>query len=283
MPKLTIITNTIRRPLELVTQSLERSLGQDSHTSVVLIDQNAVSLQFMDLIEKNPRFSHIHCVVPAVSQARNRAVYSSDTDWLIFCDDDGYTDKNYLSVLQDCIEKNPTVDIFAGSIRRTDNDDFYSKRHAVGGSMKWFWNTKLLMGSNFVIKKSVFEELGKFDEKFGAGAVYGSGEETDLAWNAFFAHKKMLYVPELVVNHVPPFEGSAGLEVKKAFRYGVGKGALIRKWLLRGHLIVFYEFLEMLLVPLIKIPMNLFLFRFKEVAIQFAAIAGRMMGLVTVR
>jgi glycosyltransferase involved in cell wall biosynthesis len=196
---ITIITNTIRRPIELVTKSVHASLSQNDSVLVILMDQNPKPLVFSESINSNPRFKQIHCQVPAVSMARNRAEYSKNTEWIVFCDDDGYLEDGYIQKLQQAIVENPEIEIFAGSIKRIDNGDFYSRRHALGGNMKWFWNSKLLMGSNFAIKRSVFEELGKFDENLGAGAKYGSSEETDLAWNAFFHHKKMKYFPELVV------------------------------------------------------------------------------------
>lgn len=277
--KIAIITNTIRRPLELVSKSVHASLSQNESVSVILMDQNQSYLNFPDTIKTNPRFKHMHCQVPSVSMARNRAEYSVDSDWLVFCDDDGYLEPGYLEKLSQLVESYPEIEIFAGAIKRIDNLDFYSKRHALGGDMKWFMNTKLLMGSNFVIKRSVFEELGKFDEKFGAGAPFGSSEETDLAWNAFFHHKKMRYSPELVVFHVPPFSGDTGSEIKKAFRYGVGKGALVRKWLGAGKVLVLIELFEMFLIPLIKALILLILFRWNAFRIQLSSLQGRILGI----
>lgn len=245
---------------------------------MILMDQNTTPLIFPDEVANNSRFKHIHCQVPAVSMARNRAEYAVDTDWLIFCDDDGYLESGYTQKLLKLIQDFPDTDIFAGSIKRIDNRDYYSKRHAVGGNMEKFWNAKLLMGSNFVIKRSVFEQLGKFDERFGAGAAYGSSEETDLAWNAFFHQKKMRYSPELVVFHIPPFSGVLKVEVEKAFRYGYGKGKLVRKWLALGHWIVIFELVEMSAVPILKSILFLLAFRWKEFRIQSASLAGRWAG-----
>lgn len=283
MSKFTIITNTIRRKLDLVEKSLHQSLSQDPSIDVVLVDQNDFPLKLSSDIVNHASFQHQHTQVPAVSMARNKARYASDCEWIIFCDDDGYLESGYFQKLQLFIQSHPDVDVISGSIKRIDNGEFYSKRHAIGGNMKWFWNTKLLMGSNFVIRRSVFEELGKFDERLGAGAVYGSSEETDLAWNAFFHGKKMMYAPELVVFHVPPFVTDAGTEWKKAFRYGIGKGALVRKWLFKGHIQVLMEFFEMIVLPLIRTPILLIQSRAKEALSQFAALFGRICGMFLVR
>jgi GT2 family glycosyltransferase len=192
--------------------------------------------------------------------------------------------EGYLHSLHSLIHSNPDVDIFAGGIRSIDNGLFYSNRHALGGDMRWFWNTKLLMGSNFTVRRKVFEELAKFDDRFGAGAPFGSSEETDFAWKAFFKGKKMLYVPNLVVFHVPPYAGPLQSEVEKSKRYGIGKGALVRKWLFMRQGASFQwrpllELMEMTLVPLLRILLAAFRMRWGDCRIQSAALLGRIHGL----
>jgi GT2 family glycosyltransferase len=280
MSEITIVTNTIRRPIELVEKSVRASLSQNSEIDVVLVDQNPVPLLFPKDVSDNPRFHHQHVNVPAVSMARNRALLPGDCKWIIFCDDDGYMNSRYLSAFHARIRSNPEISIFAGVIRRIDTGEFYSRRQAFGGNMKWFWNTKLLMGSNLCVKREVFERLGKFDEDFGAGARYGSSEETDFAWNAFFNRESVVFAPELVVFHVPPFTGEPGGELQKAWRYGVGKGALVRKWLGRGHFWPAFELLEMLLLPLLQMTILILRFRIPDARLRFAGFRGRLRGLL---
>jgi GT2 family glycosyltransferase len=281
MGTITIITNTLRRPLALVEKSVRASLDQGEAT-VILIDQNSEPLVFPPEVALHPKFQHQHVVVPSVSMARNRAQYASSTEWILFCDDDGYLKDDYLQLLLSRIAENPEIDIFAGGIRRTDTGEFYSKRHVLGGDMRKFWNAKLLMGSNFVVRRAVFEELQKFDERFGAGAPFGSSEETDFAWKAFFSGKRMLYAPELVVFHVPPFSGSLPAEIQKARRYGFGKGAMVRKWLFKkdvaGNTWPLLELVEMLVVPLIRIVFSFLLLRLNDARIQVSALIGRWKG-----
>jgi len=280
MSEITVVTNTIRRPIELVEKSVRAALSQKPEVDVVLVDQNPVPLSFPKDVSDHPRFHHQHVPVPAVSMARNRAVLPADCQWIIFCDDDGYMDLNYLSALKAQISSTPEISIFAGVIRRIDTGEYYSRRHALGGNMKWFWNTKLLMGSNFCVKRAAFERLEKFDEDFGAGARHGSSEETDFAWNAFFNHESMVFTPELVVYHVPPFTGEPDGELQKAWRYGVGKGALVRKWLERGHFWPVFELVEMLLLPLLQGTLSILRFRIPDARLRFAGLRGRLIGLL---
>ena len=135
------------------------------------------------------------------------------------------------------------------------------------------------MGSNFVVRTETFRRLGGFDEKFGAGAYWGSGEETDFAWKAHFAHVPMAYRPELVVHHVRPYAGSLADSCRKGFRYGVGKGALVSKWLLeRRRLVVLMEMLEMLFIPVVQIVADFLRGRWRNLPVYPCVLAGRVLG-----
>jgi GT2 family glycosyltransferase len=147
--------------------------------------------------------------------------------------------------------------------------------------MKKFRYTKNLMGSNFVIKASTFEKLKGFDENFGAGSYWGSSEETDFCWNAFFNKIPMEYFPQLKVYHIPPFNESIRTGFTKAFEYGVGKGALVFKWLfIKKKLIVLYEFGEMLIVPFIQSLKGLIFLKPQVLITNIATFAGRIHGFI---
>ena len=137
------------------------------------------------------------------------------------------------------------------------------------------------MGSNFVVKVKTFNDLGRFDENFGAGSYWGSSEETDFCWKAYFAEKNLEFFKELIVYHAPPFNESTKTGFKKAFKYGMGKGALVWKWLGRKRKIkVCYELFEMFTVPFIQIVRGIFTLKFQFALNNIAIISGRIFGLV---
>ena len=277
-----IVTNTYNRPFELVTRSLKASLQQKIEPiAVFLIDQNEKKLELPEYISKNKIFHHLKTDKRSVSSARNSLEIPENVEWIFFCDDDGYPHPGYSEILREKINSNPGIEILAGSIVRTDNQKYYSLRHLKGGSLKYFRNTKKLFGSNFVIKTEVFKELGRFDENFGVGSFWGSSEETDFCWNAYFAGKKMEFFKELIVYHVPPFNESLKTGFKKAFMYGVGKGALVWKWLIKKRKIkVVYELVEMFIVPFIQMLNGIIKLKFQMIPINFAILTGRMFGLI---
>lgn len=274
--------NTINRNKNLVERCLQSLLSQDiKPQKVILIDQNDEELDLSKSILLNPIFTRVKVKFKSVSSARNSLQIPENTEWIFFCDDDGYACENYSKVLNDLILNNPKIEIFAGSIIREDTQDFYSLRHKKGGSLSKFRNTKNLMGSNFVVKASTFERLQRFDENFGAGSYWGSSEETDFCWKAFFQKVPMEFYPELKVYHVPPFNESIKIGFKKSFLYGIGKGALVYKWLVKNKKpVVLYEFIEMIILPFTISILGLIKLKPQLAITSFASLVGRLYGFI---
>jgi GT2 family glycosyltransferase len=274
------VVNTINRDKNIVERSLKSLLDQKiKPKKIILIDQNDEELVLDDSIVSNPIFIRQKVKLKSVSSARNSVQIPDNIEWIFFCDDDGYAKENYSETLYDLIIKNPQVEIFAGSIIREDTNDFYSLRHKKGGSLSKFRNTKNLMGSNFCVKVSTFNKLNRFDENFGAGAYWGSSEETDFCWKAFFQKVPMEFFKVLAVYHIPPFNESIKSGFSKAFIYGIGKGALVYKWLIKNKkLIVLYEFLEMLIIPIMMSFWGIIKLKPQLFVTNFASLSGRLFG-----
>lgn len=276
------VVNTINRPQHLVERCLQALLSQKIKPSIVfLIDQNENEIGLSNQIIDNPIFQINKVNFKSVSSARNSIQIPEGIEWIFFCDDDGYACADYSEILEELIVKNSKLEIFAGSIIREDTLEFYSLRHKKGGSLTKFRNTKNLMGSNFVVKVSAFNKLKRFDENFGVGSYWGSSEETDFCWNAFFNNVPMDFFPELKVYHVPPFNESIKKGFNKSFRYGVGKGALVYKWLIKkGKFVVVYELGEMFILPFLLSLLSIVKLKPQLIATNFAAFVGRFYGFV---
>ena len=277
-----IVTNSYGRELALVERSLKYSLSQKpSPQKIIFIDQNENKLELSGKISHHTLLQHLHIPKRSVSAARNSLSISPEIEWIIFCDDDGYLMEGYAEKFIETVKRHPEIEIMAGSVVRDDNGEFYTSRHRMGGELNKFRYTKLLMGSNFVCKAKVFKKLNGFDERLGAGAFWGSGEETDFAWKAHFARVPMRYCPELKVFHVKPYASTFSNNMKKAFFYGRGKGALVAKWILEEKkLKPLYEMLEMALVPLGQMLKAVLMLRPEELAIYFTVLLARLWGFV---
>ena len=176
---------------------------------------------------------------PGLARARNTGVVASRGKLLAFTDDDCRLSPNHLRDLAsyDAADTEPVLRggrVDAGdpldlpctlkrdsTRRRIDRRREPMRDVAPGG---------FILGCNMAMRRTVFDRLGPFDERFGAGAVFKSGEDTDYILRAYFEGIPVEYVPDMVVYH---FHGRrerhqlAGLLAG----YDEGNGALYAKFI----------------------------------------------------
>lgn len=277
-----ITINTYNRKSDLVLRCLTNCLKQEvPPAKIILIDQNKTALVLPDEILSNQLIEVTRVNKKSISEARNSITIPNGTDYIFFCDDDGFPNANYSIVLQDILKQRPELDLIGGVYLNENDEQYYSTRQKMKGGIKGFVDTKKIMGSNLIIRASTFDELKRFSPDFGVGAYWGAGEETDLVWKAFFNKNKIDFFHELIIYHPPVLSRSVSGEIEKSFKYGFGKGGLVTKWLFKnGKLIVFYEFIEMLAIPVYNFFVGLFTLNFKKVLAALASLAGRIAGLL---
>lgn len=277
-----IAINTYNRKSDLVLRCLTNCLKQEvPPAKIILIDQNTTALVLPDEILSNQLIEVTKVNKKSISEARNSITIPNGTDYIFFCDDDGFPDANYSIVLQDILKQRPELDLIGGVYLNENDEQYYSTRQKMKGGIKGFVDTKKIMGSNLIIRASTFDELKRFSPDFGVGAYWGAGEETDLVWKALFNKNKIDFFHELIIYHPPVLSRSVSGEIEKSFKYGFGKGGLVTKWLFKkGKLIVFYEFIEMLAIPVYNFLIGLFTLNFKKMLAALASLAGRIAGLL---
>lgn len=268
---ISFIINSYGRSYSEIKNSLKSCLKQSPENfsfEVLFIDQNKVPLVIED-----DTVIHLPYQATSISKARNYGALQASGDWLIFVDDDAILEVNYLEHFNQLTKLTPSCAAWAGSIYHIDNPQiFYSKRQNITRDELGFLEMKVFMGGNILIRRDLFAAVGKFDEEFGIGSLYPSSEDTDLAWRLYYAGFTIRLSHELRVFHPAPTK----ISMKKAYLYGLGKGALVGKWLIKQHKpLTILEFGEMLLVPLGKMVIDL-----KASAIHLATFWGRLKGFI---
>lgn len=138
--------------------------------------------------EKNHHLRYIDASeVKGAAYARNKAVREARSEYILFCDADDLVDKFWVSNAVKALTKYPIVtgtaltvfeDEFSAIKKPEDgwkkfanlsSDDVYSE--APMGSI-----APIILGGNFAIHKSLFEEIGGFDVYFKSGS-----EDNDLS------------------------------------------------------------------------------------------------------
>jgi GT2 family glycosyltransferase len=121
---------------------------------------------------------------------RNSGAILSKGDWLIFIDDDCIPESNFIQSYELAILQNPQINVFEGRIFPDRERKTWAEGCPENSSGGMLWT------SNLCIKKSLFDQLGGFDERFRV--AYEDVE---------FAHRLKQYeilstfVPEAAVCH----------------------------------------------------------------------------------
>jgi glycosyltransferase involved in cell wall biosynthesis len=210
---LTIAVCSYNRSNLLVTaiESLINQFDNNYQFELLIIDNNS-SDDTNAIVEKYktsfPFIKYFKELKPGISNARNRAIEEAQGEYIGFIDDDAKASKNYIQKAF-AIINNYKPDIFGGKILpyyltakpNWFKDDYETRIH---GSTGWLKKANL-SASNLFIKKSLFNELGKFSLSYGGeGNKMIYGEETEFINRAYQLQRKVYYDLELIVYHLVP-------------------------------------------------------------------------------
>ena len=212
--KVSVVISTYNRAellkdalLSLVKQTADKSLYE-----VIVVNNNSTdnTQEFAEnFIREYENFSIVVETQQGLSHARNLGYKEAKADWVAYIDDDEMVMENYVERILYVIN-NYDFDCFGG---------VYLPRYKYGRS-RWFKNeyeTKnqrtlsligevpddfYLVGGNFIVKKSLLEELGGFSPDLGVkGNKYSYGEENFLQRQLRKINKKIGFDPELIAEH----------------------------------------------------------------------------------
>ncbi len=174
-----------------------------------------------------------------LGRARNRGWAMSKGDIVAFTDDDCYPAGDFLSSIALCFEEHAQFGFIGGRILLHDPEDARLTIQEKPCQQKLrpgeFLPPGLIHGANFACRRTALESVGGFDERFGAGALFGSAEDTDiltrmLAWGWHGA-----YDPRpLVYHHHRRRTAMQGSQLGR--QYDRGRGAFYSKCILNPKL-----------------------------------------------
>lgn len=170
---------------------------------------------------------------PGLSNARNAGIRASNGRLLAFTDDDCEIAPDYFTVLAGLYTDEDTLVMRGGRVDlgdkrdlpitiKTDEEPAVLNGHLHAGGF--------IHGCNMAFPKALVDKIGLFDTRFGAGAMFRSGEDTDYIHRAFNAGFSIEYVPHLAVKH---FHGRRKVEDIQRLHdgYSFGNGALYAKYM----------------------------------------------------
>ncbi len=134
--------------------------------------------------------------------------------------------------------------------------------------------------SSAVTLKTEILKSNYFDEDFGVGAAYGASEETDIFWR-IVDNYSLVYDPKIIVFHPSDNHKISHMSIKKifyrGFSYGLGRGAVIKKYTSTSSWF-FYVYFKSILLLFLVLFYDIFSFNFKFFIRDFGSLIGRLLG-----
>jgi glycosyltransferase involved in cell wall biosynthesis len=165
--------------------------------------------------------------------ARNTGITASEGAILAFTDDDCTLNSDYIIRLHEHYTTDTTPVVRGGRVELGDPTDqpFSILLGAMTVRMTDIsFPGGFIMGANMTMKRAVIEKLGPFDTRFGAGAVFMAGEDTEYIYRAHRAGFLVEYVPDMIVKH---FHGRKDKNSITSLSqgYDIADGALYAKYI----------------------------------------------------
>lgn len=172
------------------------------HNITVPADYLVINQYSCESIEKENIFNFKE---KGLSRSRNHALSKSQAEIVLISDDDIHYMENIENLILEAFKNHPDADIITFQIQTPEKQPYKQYK-----STKFWHNTKTLMGVCSVEiafrLSSISKHMLEFDEHFGLGTKFPTGEENIFLIDALKKGLKVLYLPLPIVIH--PAESS---------------------------------------------------------------------------
>lgn len=229
VPRCGAVVPTLDRPEDLAACLRSLAAARPAYAAVLVADQNpdASAVPLVTALGA----THLHLDRRGLSRARNAALARLDTPWVHFPDDDCTVPPQVLERLGDVLRRHPEAGFVAARILSPEGVPVMAGMDERERRLESPADTlATVMSPGLFVARRVLDCVGGFDERFGVGSEWPSGEESDLLFRAFAVGEYGVYAPSLVVHHPLPFEvRDVRAQDRRAYLYGRGWGALFAK------------------------------------------------------
>lgn len=218
MPKISIIIITKNDEGVGVTLMALSRIKYPSSLEIIVVDASEPAGALAKIRERYPNVRWIQFNAKSnkftFPEQRNMGLSVARGEYVIFIDCDCVPDKNWLIELYKILESGvPIVSSQILSARRTSLYGLTTE----GADLVEIYDAP---ANGLGMRKSLFNLIGKFDERF----TYG--EDTDICWLAKLKGLKIICNNKAIIMH--DF-GSFSNDMKRSFRYGAARAKLYRK------------------------------------------------------
>lgn len=260
-----------RNRINYLTISLISILNQNFTScpfEIIVVDNNSTDStpELVKMFSKkyNSKIKYVLEPTIGLSFARNSAIVNSKYEYLVYLDDDGFVQDDFLSQVYNVILTFGFV-FFGGWFRPFYLNNKPGWIHKDFGSYPRFLDEigvlpvgKDIPGGIMVIKKDVLKVIGGFPEFLGMrGDSLGYGEENYVQDRIRELGYSIGFVPSMILDHfVPSYKQKVSWHLMRFYSLGRDKSILKNFWN--------FNFFIILLTKSLIYPIPLFLFNFKK-------------------
>lgn len=208
---------------------------------VVLIDQstNDRTEQAIQRFRGDERLRYIRSNERGVGRARNVGLREARHELVLYTDDDCTVPPNWIAVMAGTLLRYPRLAMVFSTVAPVPHDKRagFVPDHEVCQptffKSPWDCNKGVGIGASMGVRRSALLNIGSFDESFGPGGFFLTGEETDVAFRLIINGWWVFETPDVVVLHDGFRNWSEFQALTKAA--GVAVGARCAKFLKCGR------------------------------------------------
>lgn len=165
--------------------------------NLLIINQTAQNLL---LTSEKENIKVINSFEKGLSKSRNLAIQNAVKELVVITDDDVVFKPNFENEIVSAFN-NLNCDIINFQIEKSENQLFRKYSKSLKSKLNWFeivntHSVEMVLKREIVVKRQLF-----FDENFGLGAHFKSGEEAIFMANAKNNNLKLGYYPKPIVIH----------------------------------------------------------------------------------
>jgi len=170
-----------------------------------------------------------------LSRARNTGLKAVDGDIIAFTDDDVLVTENWLNEIHREFTEDPNLFVLGGRVllAREGLQDVAIYTDEERREYTFPNGGGVAMGANMAFRREVFERVGMFDVRLGAGTFFAGGEDIEFFYRAMKAGYKMVYAPNVLVYHDHD-RTTPEQACRLVYGYGKAYAAYIVKHAMRG-------------------------------------------------
>lgn len=203
---------------------------------------------------------YVYEATKGLSSARNAGIANARGKYIAWTDDDCVVSSDWLEAIVNTFNKNPDISMLGGRVLLYDPTDYpVSIKTSVVPerlSRTITFPGALLYGCNMAFRRSLVDQIGNFDVRFGAGSSLRAAEDAELVYRAFTAGFDVCYAPDVVVYHNHHRKTREQAILVRA-GYAFSDGAFLMKYILKGDITAlkfFYWRCVNIIRPLLSAP-----------------------------